>query len=84
MSCRRLVLLRELVSEQHLHPAREAHGGDRDALLAHERLEIRLHLARALVAVFAALREGLHHDALELRRVVRADVARQRVVALAG
>ena len=38
-----------------------------DAVVADERLEVALHLARGLVALARVLRERLHHDALEVR-----------------
>ena len=54
-----------------------------DLVSADEVLEVGLHLARALVAIVAVLRERAHDDGLEVRRVVGPDVARARVLALA-
>src|SRR6185503_1753338 len=80
----RLFLRLELVLKQALHELAERDVRDRDAVVADENLEIRLHLARALVALALVLRERLHHDALELRRIAGPNLRRLRILALAN
>ena len=79
----RLLLRGELLFEERLHEAVQRDRGYADLALTNERLDVGLHRARALVAIELVLRERLHDDLLELDRVVRTDVARARVLALA-
>ena len=77
------LLHRQLLLEERLHELVEIEARDGDLVVADEGLEVGLHLACALVAIPHVLGEGAHHDALEVRRVVGANLARPGVLALA-
>ncbi len=77
-----LLLRSELLLEEHLHELRDGDAAHGELRVTDEGLEIRLHLAGALVALLAVLLEGAHHDRLEAGRISGRDPRGVRVVAL--
>ncbi len=75
-----LLLLRELLGEEALHPLAERERAHREAFGSNEAFEISLQLARRLVPLVAVLRERAHDDLFETRRQGGVENTRPRVL----